>query len=219
MAPAPAGSVIRRLTDRSDANLISDTRLRWGAVGQGRHERAESRHRLGSLGRSGQQTAVSVRRRRTAVRARANQRDVELDGFVNYHWLTSPGGLGLPKVMLEAGINAPAEVVGPDRSRRALIAIRSSPWKAGHETNPWHDEFDLDHGHVRYFGDHKPSTVGLPGETKGNRLLLEAARLHAGTTRDERPLAPPLFLSCGHCPSCRSSGSERTCGILRSRDH
>jgi hypothetical protein len=124
----------------------------------------------------------------------ANQRDVELDGFVNYHWLTSPGGLGLPKVMLEAGINAPAEVVGPDRPRRALIAIRSSPWKAGHETNPWHDEFDLDHGHVRYFGDHKPSTVGLPGETKGNRLLLEAARLHAGTTREERLLAPPLFL-------------------------
>ncbi|WP_234786853.1 restriction endonuclease [Mycolicibacterium monacense] len=124
----------------------------------------------------------------------ANQRDVELDGFINYHWLMSPDGLGLPKVMLEAGINAPAEVVGPDQPRRALIAIRSSPWKAGHETNPWHDEFDLDHGHVRYFGDHKPSTVGLPGETKGNRLLLEAARLHAGTTREERLLAPPLFL-------------------------
>src|SRR4051812_24917604 len=97
-------------------------------------------------------------------------------------------------VMLEAGINAPAEVVGPDARRRALIAIRSSPWKAGHETNPWHDEFDLDHGHVRYFGDHKPGTIGLPGATKGNRLLLEAARHHAGTTRDERLLAPPLLV-------------------------
>ncbi|WP_244880754.1 restriction endonuclease [Mycolicibacterium gilvum] len=124
----------------------------------------------------------------------ANQHDVELDGFINYHWLISPEALALPKIMLEAGINAPAEVVGPDHSRRALIAIRSSPWKAGHETNPWHDEFDLDHGHVRYFGDHKPSTVGLPGETKGNRLLLDAARLHGGTTREERLLAPPLFL-------------------------
>jgi hypothetical protein len=124
----------------------------------------------------------------------ANQRDLELDGLVNYHWLTSPEELGRPKVMLEAGINAPAEVAAQDGGRRALIAIRSSPWKAGHETNPWHDEFDLDHGHVRYFGDHKPSTTGLPGATKGNRLLLEAARLHAGTTREERSLAPPLLL-------------------------
>ncbi|MGC4109822.1 MAG: restriction endonuclease [Nocardioides sp.] len=124
----------------------------------------------------------------------ANQRDVELDGFVNYHWLTSPGDLGRTKIMLEAGINAPAEVSGPDVARRPLIAIRSSPWKAGHETNPWHDEFDLDHGHVRSFGDHKPTTIGFPGATKGNRLLLEAARLHAGTTKDERLLAPPLLL-------------------------
>lgn len=125
---------------------------------------------------------------------KANQVDVEHDGFLNYHWLLSPGDLGRPMVMLEAGINSPAEVLGADGARRALIAIRSSPWKAGHETNPWHDEFDLDHGHVRYFGDHKPGTVGLPGTTKGNRLLLEAARLHAGTSRQERLLAPPLLL-------------------------
>lgn len=124
----------------------------------------------------------------------ASQRDVELDGFLNYHWLTSPGDLALPKIMLEAGINAPVEVGATDGLRRALVAIRSSPWKAGHESNPWHDEFDLDHGHVRYFGDHKPSTLGLPGATKGNRLLLEAARLHSGTTREERLLAPPLLL-------------------------
>lgn len=124
----------------------------------------------------------------------ASQRDVELDGFVNYHWLTSPGDLSRPKIMLEAGINAPAVIAGPDGPRRAVIAIRSSPWKAGHETNPWHDEFDLDHGHVRYFGDHKPATIGLPGATKGNRLLLETARLHGGTTREERLQAPPLLL-------------------------
>src|SRR6476620_2204938 len=74
----------------------------------------------------------------------SNQRDVEVDGFVNYHWLTSPADLALPKVMLEAGINAPAEVVAPGAVRRPAIAIRSSPWKAGHETDPWHDEFDLD---------------------------------------------------------------------------
>lgn len=124
----------------------------------------------------------------------ASQVDLMLDGLPNYHWLMSPAELALARVMLEAGINAPATVLGPSGSRRPLIAIRSSPWKAGHETNPWHGEFDLDHGHVRYFGDHKPSTLGLPGATKGNRLLLEAARLHSGTTSDERLAAPPLLL-------------------------
>ena len=124
----------------------------------------------------------------------ASQVEAMLDGHLNYHWLMSPSEKGLPKVMLEAGINAPAQISAAEGPRRGLIAIRSSPWKAGHESNPWHDEFDLDHGHVRYFGDHKPSTVGFPGATKGNRTLLDAARLHAGTTREERLLAPPLLL-------------------------
>lgn len=127
----------------------------------------------------------------------ANQVDVQRDGFLNYQWLMSPADLGMPRVMLEAGINVPAGVTAPDGPRRPVIAIRSSPWKAGHETNPWHDEFDLDHGHVRYFGDHKPGTVGVPGATIGNRRLLEAAQLHAGTTRQERLLAPPLLLFRG----------------------
>lgn len=124
----------------------------------------------------------------------ASQEDRELDGFANFHFLLSPHRLALPKVLLEAGINTPAEVRASDGVRRPLIAIRSSPWKAGHSSNPWHDEFDLDHGHVRYFGDHKPSTVGLPGATPGNRALLEAVRLHAGTNENERLLAPPLLL-------------------------
>jgi len=124
----------------------------------------------------------------------AGQTEVERDGYPNYHWLVSPAPLGLPKLMLEAGINAPTLTAAGEESRRAVILIRSSPWKAGHESNPWHDEFDLDHGHVRYFGDHKVTTIGLPGATSGNRLLLEAAQLHAGTTREERLLAPPLLL-------------------------
>lgn len=124
----------------------------------------------------------------------ASQHDLRLDGLINYHWLMSPADLERPRIMLEAGINAPTEVVASDGPRRPLIAIRSSPWKAGQDSTPWHDEFDLDHGHVRYFGDHKPETLGLPGITKGNRLLLEAARLHSGTTRMERLLAPPLLL-------------------------
>lgn len=124
----------------------------------------------------------------------ASQNELEIDGYPNFHFLLSPHELGRPKVLLEAGINTPAEVQTLQGARRPLIAIRSSPWKAGHSTNPWHDEFDLDHGHVRYFGDHKPSTVGFPGATPGNRALLEAAALHSATSREGRLAAPPLFL-------------------------
>jgi hypothetical protein len=125
---------------------------------------------------------------------RGGPTDVVIDGFPNYFFLTASQGSTLPRMMLESGINGTASVDGPDGRRRPVIAIRSSPWKAGHASNPWHDEFDLDHGHVRYYGDHKPGTVGLPGSTTGNRALLDAWRLHAGTDREQRLLAPPLLL-------------------------
>ncbi|WP_422771117.1 restriction endonuclease [Plantactinospora sp. WMMC1484] len=120
--------------------------------------------------------------------------EVEVDGYPNYHHITAAPGRDLPRLMLERGINPAAMVQAPDERRRPVITIRSSPWKAGHATNPWHDEFDLDHGHVRYYGDHKPDTTGLPGATAGNRALLEAWRHHAGTSAYERSLAPPLLL-------------------------
>ena len=119
---------------------------------------------------------------------------IELDGYLNYHYLTSPVEHGFKKVMLEAGINRVADIQAVDGPRRPLIAIRSSPGSAGGESNPWHDEFDLDHGHVRYYGDQKVTTVGLPGATAGNRALLEAWQFHQGTDSSQRMLAPPLFL-------------------------
>jgi hypothetical protein len=125
----------------------------------------------------------------------ASRVDVELDGYLNYHFVTTPpGNTDAPRLMLEAGINPAAPVEGADGARRAVISLRSSPWKAGHVTNPWHDEFDLDHGHVRYYGDHKPTTVGLPGATAGNRALIEAWAQHAATDRRGRLLAPPLLI-------------------------
>lgn len=117
-----------------------------------------------------------------------------VDGHRNYHQLTSAPGRLDPRLLLESGISQPAEVAGTDGPRRGVIAIRSSPWKAGHDTNPWHDEFDVDHGHVRYYGDHKFSTGGMPGATRGNQIMLEAWRTHAGLERAERLAAPPLML-------------------------
>ncbi|MER7006708.1 restriction endonuclease [Dactylosporangium sp. NPDC000555] len=125
----------------------------------------------------------------------ASRLEVELDGYLNYHFVTaSPEAIDIPRLMLEAGINVAAMVDAPDRPRRPVISLRSSPWKAGHATNPWHDEFDLDHGHVRYYGDHKPTTIGLPGATVGNRALLDAWALHAATDSRERLQAPPLLI-------------------------
>lgn len=118
--------------------------------------------------------------------------DAVIDGLPNYHHVTSPAHL--PKLLLESGINASAAVVGSDGSRRPVISLRSSPWKAGHESNPWHDEFDLDHGHIRYYGDQKVTTVGLPGATVGNRALLDAWRLHASNDPLERALAAPILV-------------------------
>ena len=118
--------------------------------------------------------------------------DVEVDGHPNYHHVTTLPEM--PKLLLESGINVTAPVTAVDGLRRPVISLRSSPWKAGHESNPWHDEFDLDHGHVRYYGDHKPTTVGLPGATVGNRALLDAWRLHASTEQAERALAAPILL-------------------------
>lgn len=120
--------------------------------------------------------------------------EVDIDGYPNFHYLTHPGYAEAKRLLLEAGINRPAVLDAVDGPRRPAILLRSSPWKSGHESNPWTDVYDLDHGHVRYFGDHKPKTVGPVGVTPGNRALLEAWDLHGSPNRDDRAAAPPLLL-------------------------
>ena len=120
--------------------------------------------------------------------------EVRLGDYWNFWWLQDAPGSRFKRIQLESGINPVAFVAGPEAVRRPLIALRSSPWKAGQESTPWHDEFDLNHGHVRYFGDHKVSTLGPVGTTPGNRALLEAWNLHGSGKREDRLLAPPLIL-------------------------
>lgn len=149
--------------------------------------------------------------------AGANQSDLEIDGFLNYHFITSPVERGFKRLLLEAGINRAAPTNFHGEIRRPVVALRSSPWKAGAESNPWHDEFDLDHGHVRYYGDHKASTVGLPGVTPGNKALLEEWRFHSGTTPAERELAAPLLIFRAKSVSVdgrtRHQGFVEFCGV------
>ncbi|MCW2758942.1 MAG: hypothetical protein JWO46_2688, partial [Nocardioidaceae bacterium] len=118
--------------------------------------------------------------------------DIEVDGYLNFHYLTHLDGA--KKLLLESGINRTAILEAADGARRPAILLRTSAWKAGHETNPWEDVYDLDHGHVRYYGDHKPSTIGDVGVTPGNRSLLDAWRLHTSPIASERAAAPPLLL-------------------------
>lgn len=115
-------------------------------------------------------------------------------GHPNFWFLQQAPDFDHKSMQLESGINGVKAIVGPDGTRTPAIALRSSPWKAGQDSTPWHDEFDLDHGHVRYFGDHKVSTLGPVGATKGNRQLLEAWRLHASGDSEDRSLACPLLV-------------------------
>lgn len=126
--------------------------------------------------------------------ARTSSLEALHEGYINFHYLTRSPRESDPRIIMEGGINRVAALSGPDGSRRPVIVIRSSPWKSGSADTPWHDEFDLDHGHIRYFGDHKVSTLGPVGSTPGNNALLEAWQLHSATSADERALAPPLLV-------------------------
>ncbi|MFB7863550.1 restriction endonuclease [Streptomyces sp. NPDC056069] len=136
---------------------------------------------------------------------------VELEGYPNFHHVThSPE---LPRALLEAGINGMAKVRTPRGERRPVILVRSSPWKAGTEQTPWHDMFDMDNGHVRYFGDHKASTTVTPGKTIGNAALLDAFAGHQGHTPEERAGAVPLLLFRAVSRSGKVKGHVEFCGL------
>ncbi len=97
-------------------------------------------------------------------------------------------------VSLDAGINPIAAVGVREQSRCPAILIRSSPWKAGSASTPWHDVFDLDHGHLRYFGDHKAGTPKPLGETRGNHALYRELQLHQSASVFDRARATPLVI-------------------------
>ncbi len=124
----------------------------------------------------------------------ASSIDTELDGYLNFQFLTTAPDRSDKRLLLEAGVNRAANLTAVDTSRRPVILLRSSPWKSGHDSNPWEDVYYLDHGHGRYYGDHKPSTLGGVGATAGNKALIDAWQLHGSPKREDRLLAPPLMM-------------------------
>jgi hypothetical protein len=150
--------------------------------------------------------------------ATPSQAEERLDGLLNFHFVTAgPPSSGLETLQLSRGIWATRGIDTVTGPRRGVLAIRSTPWNAGGVFNPWHDDFDLAHGHVHYFGDHRANTMGLPGATLGNRLLLQAWELHSGTHSDERMDAAPIliFRSCSAVRDGRRQvkGQVEFCGV------
>lgn len=141
---------------------------------------------------------------------RALEHDV--DGYPNFYYRTKSPRSNEKLLQLESGINLVARVKAGSSVRRPLLLIRSSPWKAGTEATPWHDEFDLAQRVVRYFGDHKVSTSGPIGSTPGNGALLEAWALHRSSRKADRALAPPLAVF-------RSSPTKDTQGKLQQKGY
>ncbi|PKQ21217.1 MAG: restriction endonuclease [Actinobacteria bacterium HGW-Actinobacteria-6] len=97
-------------------------------------------------------------------------------------------------ISLDAGINPIAGISVGERTRCPALLIRSSPRKAGSATTPWHDVFDLDHGHIRYFGDHKATTQVRLGTTRGNAALYGEVQLHQSAAVTDRMKATPLVI-------------------------
>ena len=144
-----------------------------------------------------QQIAVTGPRRRLEVgqilrysQANYPPRIEEVDGFTNFlHAAHCPDQA---RASLEKGINTIAPVKAVDGVRRSAILISSSPHRVGYSTTPWHDIFDVDNGHVRYFGDAKKPGLD-PGAAPGNKALLEAHNAHSTFDVAVRRTAIPLI--------------------------
>lgn len=110
---------------------------------------------------------------------------------LNFRWLASYKGAR--SFQIERGINTPAVVKGADLvERRPAIVISSSPHKKGTIETPWHDFFDPDNGHIRYFGDNKDPGKD-PAQALGNKALLSAFQMAHSHDAAQRALTPPLL--------------------------
>lgn len=112
------------------------------------------------------------------------------DGYPNYFNRTNTESQNLP--LLESGINPIAEIRTSSGRRRPAVLISSSPHKIGSHDTPWHDYFNPDQGHIRYYGDNKKPNVP-PENARGNKVLLELYKKHSSLNPKERKTAVPIL--------------------------
>jgi hypothetical protein len=108
----------------------------------------------------------------------------------NLYAVTRASGARL--VPFDSGINPMAVVNAPEGLRVPAVLIASSPHKVGRVETPWQDIFDVDNGHIRYYGDNR--TAGRdPASCRGNAALLAALADHGGLGVDARRRSIPLI--------------------------
>lgn len=99
--------------------------------------------------------------------------------------------VGENKALLEAGINPIRAVRTPDGLRTPAILISSSTHKQGSKNTPWQDEFDVDNGYIKYYGDNK--SIGDPSKAPGNSNILEQFPLQKSNSFEDRLKAVPFI--------------------------
>lgn len=99
--------------------------------------------------------------------------------------------VGETKALLEKGINNIRAVKTTDGLRTPAILISSSTHKQGSKDTPWQDQFDVDNGYIKYFGDNK--SIGDPSKAPGNAHILEQFPLHNSTSFEDRLTAVPFI--------------------------
>jgi hypothetical protein len=133
-----------------------------------------------------------------------------VDGIPNLYSLTAFNGRTVP---FAAGINPIAKVQSSSGPRRPAVLIRSSPHKAGSVITPWEDTFAPERGHVRYFGDNKPSKSGPAHDSEGNRELLRLFGEHRSPLQEVRAHSAPLIFFEGTPHAGKHKGHVRFQGV------
>ena len=113
----------------------------------------------------------------------------EINGYPNFSFYTDLPNQNL--VLLESGINPIGKVRNASVERTPAIITSTSPHKIGSLDTPWQDIYNIEKGHIRYFGDNKDT--GDPEKKTGNKALLKQFEIHNSSNIDVRRGASPII--------------------------
>ena len=132
-----------------------------------------------------------------------------IDGLPNLlHHTNTPGNT---KALLEAGINPIRAVKTQEGERVPAILISSSSHKRGTKDTPWQDEFDVDNGYIKYFGDNK--SLKDPSKSPGNSTVLDQFVMHKASTFERRVEAVPFVFFRSVKVGSRIKGNREFQGV------
>ena len=140
----------------------------------------------------------------------------DIDGLPNLLFHTNTPGQN--KALLEAGINPIRAVKSPTGLRTPAILISSSTHKQGSKDTPWQDEFDVDNGYIKYYGDNK--SIGDPSKAPGNANILDQFLLQRNNNLEKRLTAVPFVFFKSIKVGDRVKGNRvfQGIGLLRSAE-